>query len=130
MKGLDFAAVAPGDQTVDDDDEEEEERVEEEEEEEEEDEEVSSESESEEDREDDKEDDEEESSEEEDDGEEEADEKLIPDVKPKTVKQEAAKPQEEIAGFVKKSGLANTEYAGINVSIQIQPVGTFEILAW
>jgi hypothetical protein len=113
MKGLDFAAVAPGDHAVDDEDEEEEEEVEDEEEEEEvftESEEVSSES-AEEDEE------EEEESSEEDEGEEEdeEDEKHVPDVKPKTVNKEPVKPQEEIAGFVKKSGLANTEYAGINV---------------
>lgn len=111
MKGLDFAAVAPGDHTVDDEDEEEEEEVEEEEEASTESEEVSSESAEEEEEE------EEEESSEEDEGEneEEEDEKPVPDVKPKTVKEEPVKPQEEIAGFVKKSGLANTEYAGINV---------------
>jgi hypothetical protein len=105
MKGLDFAAVAPGDYTVDDEDEEEVE-VEDEQEEEEastESEEVSSEN-------------AEEDEEEEGDNEEEEDEKPVPDVKPKTVKEEPVKPQEEIAGFVKKSGLANTEYAGISVS--------------
>jgi hypothetical protein len=112
MKGLDFAAVAPGDHTVDDEDEEEVE-VEDEQEEEEastESEEVSSENA--------EEDEEEEESSEEDEGEneEEEDEKPVPDVKPKTVKEEPVKPQEEIAGFVKKSGLANTEYAGISVS--------------
>lgn len=110
MKGLDFAAVAPGDHTVNDEDEEEDE--EEEEEASTESEEVSSES-----AEEDEEEEEEESSEEDEgENEEEEDEKPVPDVKPKTVKEEPVKPQEEIAGFVKKSGLANTEYAGINVS--------------
>lgn len=112
MKGLDFAAVAPGDYTVDDEDEEEVE-VEDEQEEEEastESEEVSSEN-----AEEDEEEEEESSEEDEGENEEEEDEKPVPDVKPKTVKEEPVKPQEEIAGFVKKSGLANTEYAGINV---------------
>jgi hypothetical protein len=113
MKGLDFAAVAPGDYTVDDEDEEEVE-VEDEQEEEEastESEEVSSEN-----AEEDEEEEEESSEEDEGENEEEEDEKPVPDVKPKTVKEEPVKPQEEIAGFVKKSGLANTEYAGISVS--------------
>ena len=99
MKSLDFAAVSPGDHTVDDEeeDQEEDEDVETSEAE------VANE--------------EEESSEEEDEDESESEEeKSVPEVKPKVVKEEPLKAPEEIAGFVKKSGLANTENAGIQAS--------------